>query len=54
MRESSIVGKHEEQWETVVDFTTIKMGGTPVDDILERLQKKGGAHRSYAVRRVDE
>lgn len=27
----------EEQWETIIDFTKIKKGGVPIEDILARL-----------------
>lgn len=28
---------NEEMWETVIDFTKIKKGGVPIDEILSRL-----------------
>lgn len=29
--------EHEEQWETVVDFTSIRKGGIPLEEVLSAL-----------------
>lgn len=28
---------YEESWETVIDFTKVKKGGVPIDELLKRL-----------------
>lgn len=33
----------EGQWETVLDFTKIKKGGVPIEDVIKMLRKTNGS-----------
>ncbi len=34
----------EGNWETIIDFTKIKKGGVPIEDVLKALHKINGSH----------
>lgn len=35
-------------WETIIDFTKIKKGGVPIDEVIEALEKIHGSIRKTA------
>ena len=52
VRQASPTDKDESMWETVIDFTKIRKGGIPAEEVLKALRKLNAASReaSFEVR----